>query len=67
VKNNRVTPAPNADRIKALRSELDAFIEQKVAEMKKTCPGVPDAFLRHEITMGSDCQCSAALKMLEKE
>ena len=54
---------PLDERVKSLRAELDAFIDAKVAEIKKTCEGVPATFIRHSLTRGMACQCATYLEI----
>jgi hypothetical protein len=54
------------DRLHALRSELDAFIEQKTMEQKNSRDGaslfVGD--IRHMITRGDQCLCRVVARLL---
>lgn len=58
---------PLEERIESIRAELDALIDRKVAEVKKQCPGVPEASIRYEITRGTACQCAAVLDILRHD
>ncbi len=60
-------PLPLDEQITALRAELDAEIDARVAETVKTCPGVPAGVIRNLITRGMGCQCSAYLEMKSKD
>ena len=54
------------DRIKALRAEIDSFIDRRTTQMKKQCPGVPEGVLRNLlVARAPGCQCSAFLHILE--
>ncbi|MET4230188.1 hypothetical protein ABIA85_003455 [Bradyrhizobium sp. LA6.10] len=55
------------DRIKSLRDEIDAFIDGRVDEIAKDCPGVPDGVIRNSITRGLGCQCAAYLEVKAKD
>ncbi|WP_369723655.1 hypothetical protein AB8Z38_06730 [Bradyrhizobium sp. LLZ17] len=50
-----------------MRAEIDAAIDAHVAEIVKTCPGVPAGAIRNSITRGMGCQCAAYLQILEKD
>jgi hypothetical protein len=55
-------PAPRAtltERISAVHAEIESFIDAKVAELKKECPGIPDESLRRDLTRGDHCLCRA--------
>jgi hypothetical protein len=46
------------NRINAVRAEIDALIDKKVAEAVKTSPGIPAGVLRNLITnRAPECQC----------
>ncbi|QOG17917.1 hypothetical protein [Bradyrhizobium sp. SEMIA] len=55
------------DRIRAIWSDLERFLDERVAELKKQCPGVPEAVLRAELTGNFDCECRAVLSIKRKE
>ncbi|WP_271673208.1 hypothetical protein [Bradyrhizobium sp. CCBAU 51627] len=50
-----------ADRIAALRAEIDAVIDQMAADEAKKTPGVPQVVIRQMLTRGGDCQCRSYL------
>lgn len=58
---------PLEDRIKAFQAELDGFIDERVAELKKTCPGVPEGVLRAGLTRNVGCRCQAVLAIREQD
>ena len=58
---------PLEDRIKTLRADIDAFIDARVEEETKRCPGVPAAMLRVCLTHGIGCLCSAYLDVKEQD
>jgi hypothetical protein len=60
-------PLQLEDRIKSLRDEVNAFIDERVDEIKKACPGVPAGVIRTSITRGMDCQCATFLEMKAKD
>lgn len=50
------------DRIKAVRAEADAFLDEKARDLAATTRGVPVHVLRNLLTNGtSGCQCRAVL------
>ena len=54
------------DRIKALRADADAFLDEKASELSLTTPGVPLQVLRNLITNRAyGCQCLAVLNNTE--
>ncbi|PDT55767.1 hypothetical protein CO678_42015 [Bradyrhizobium diazoefficiens] len=59
-------PLPLNERIEALRAEIDAFIDARVAQIKKDCAGVPEAAIRNTIVR-TGCQCSACLELKAKD
>lgn len=58
---------PLEERIKNLRADLDAFIDARVEQIKKECPGVPAGVLRNSLTRGMGCQCAAYLEIKAKD
>ena len=56
---------PLDERIKSIRTDIDAFIDARVADIKKDCPGLPDATIRNTLTRGQ-CQCGQYL-LLKKQ
>lgn len=53
---------PLVDRIRVLRAEADAFIDEQARALSETSPGVPIQVLRNMLTNGSHgCQCRAVL------
>lgn len=58
---------PLDERINALRADIDAFIDARVAAVAKECPGVPAASIRHSITRGLECQCATYLILTRDE
>lgn len=55
------------ERIKAFQAELDSFIDERVAELKKDCPGVPEPVLRAGLIRNVGCQCQAVLAIREQD
>ena len=52
----------------SIRDEIDAFIDARVAVLKKTSPGVPELVLRNILTARSGgCQCIAFLHIAEND
>jgi len=62
---NRTPPLD--ERIKALRADIDAFIDARVEEETKRCPGVPAVTLRICLTHGIRCLCSAYLDVKKQD
>ncbi|XSC46799.1 hypothetical protein ACF1BQ_014605 [Bradyrhizobium sp. RDT10] len=58
---------PLDERIKAIRAEIDAFIDARAAATAKECPGVPAASIRTSLTRGTGCQCAVYLEMTKSE
>ena len=54
-----------ADRINEVRTEADAFIDKRAAEIAKHSPGVPLLVIRNTIAPGR-CACAKALKISEE-
>jgi hypothetical protein len=61
------TPPLNIDRIKALHEDIEAYIDRRVAEEAKACPGVPAVRIKHDL-MGraGGCVCRAYFLNPEK-
>ena len=55
-----------AEDIRLLRSDLDVFIAERVAEMKKSYPTLPIQSLHMELTKHRTCQCQVVQEILEK-
>jgi hypothetical protein len=54
------------ERIAALRTDIDNYIDSLVAAQKKETPGIPAGVLRNLLTARSgDCQCRAYLQIAE--
>lgn len=62
---NRTPPLD--ERIKNLRADLDAFIDARIAEIRKTCEGVPPESVRISLTRGMGCQCDRYLEIKAKD
>ena len=62
-------PSPlNEQRIKSLRTEIDAFIDARVENERANCPGIPAGVLRNLLTARSGgCQCEAWLDIAAKD
>jgi hypothetical protein len=59
---------PLDERIKNLQADVDAFIDARVAEQVKTCPGVPATVLRNLLTARTGgCQCAAYLEIKRQD
>jgi hypothetical protein len=58
---------PLEDRIRALRFEIDAVIDAKVAQETATHPNVSADVLRNILTnRAPDCPCRQYLRLLEQ-
>jgi hypothetical protein len=65
---NRKPPPLDVERVNNIRDEIDAFIDARVASLKKTSPGVPELVLRNILTARSGgCQCIAFLHIAEQD
>ena len=53
-----------AEDIRLFRAELDAFIDSKVAELKKSYPNQPEPSLRMDLMRHCNCVCAVALEIL---
>jgi len=61
---------PLEERIEKLRAEIDAFIDERVVEEAKTCPGVPLVVVRRLIenrAPGNPFQQYLILKKVDDE
>lgn len=58
---------PLDERIRTLRADLDAAIDERAAQIAKDCPGVPVGVIRNSITRGMGCQCAAYLELKAKD
>src|SRR5438034_511049 len=59
---------PLDERIEKLRAEIDAFIDARAEEVKKTCEGVPVDVIRNLITArGGGCQCQQYLEIKKQD
>lgn len=63
-------PAPDlAGEILRLRAQVEAFIDAKVAELKRSESGrsLPVDVLRQTLTHGSGCLCTVAMHILAEQ
>jgi hypothetical protein len=61
---------PLEERISELRADIDAFIDARVVELKKNCPGVPAGVIRQTLSqglLGLGCQCAAYLEIQKQD
>jgi hypothetical protein len=58
---------PLEERVRSIRPDLDKFIDDRAAEIKKTCEGVPVDVIRKTITRGLGCQCAAFLEIKARD
>jgi len=54
--------APLQRRIETFRAELEAFIDDRVKQLRQ--PGLPDVTIRQMLTGNSNCSCATVLKLL---
>ena len=60
-------PPLDPERVRALRGECEAFIDQLAAKEAKSAPGVPVGVIRNLITARSNgCACAAYLAAIER-
>jgi hypothetical protein len=50
---------PLEERIAVLRAEIETEIEARVAQMRKEYTGLPDGYIRADLTRGIGCLCRA--------
>jgi hypothetical protein len=60
-------PQLSLDRVKALHDDIEAYIDRRVTEEAKACPGVPAVRIKHDL-MGraGGCVCRAYFLNPEK-
>jgi hypothetical protein len=59
---------PLEDRIKSIRTEIDAIIDVMAEAESKRCPGIPVPVLRNLITgRAGACQCQQHLSIEREE
>ena len=56
-----------AEDIRLFRADLDAFIDTKVAELKKSYPNQPEPSLRMDLLKHRTCQCAVVTEILGKQ
>jgi len=59
-------PRDLAEDIRLFRAELEAFIETRVIEMKKSYPTLPIDSLRMDLMKHRNCFCAVAMDILSK-
>lgn len=65
---NRTPPPLDENKVQALQAEINAFIDARAAEMKKTCEGVPVQVLRNILTNRSGgCECRAYQQIKQQD
>jgi hypothetical protein len=57
-----IRPKPLNERIENLRADIDAFIDARVAAIKKDCPGVPSLAIRNTLVR-TGCQCASYIEI----
>jgi hypothetical protein len=50
------------ERIRQVRADIEAFIDAKVAEVKRDCAGLPELTIRNTIVRGN-CLCASFLDL----
>jgi hypothetical protein len=66
VKKQTQQPEPLDERIEAFRAELERFIDGKIEEMRKECPGVPAQVLRNLVSnRAPGCPCLQVKELLQ--
>ena len=59
-------PTLSVERIKAFQDELETYIDERAAQIKKMSPGIPLMVCRNLITARSGgCACLGAIHILE--
>ena len=58
---------PLAERIAALRLELDAWLNARVEIERIANPGIPAGAILNLMTRGSGCQCAVFQELTAKE
>lgn len=59
---------PLSERIESLRTDIEAFIDARVAAEAKECPGVPASVLRQMATArAGGCQCAQYLQLTKEK
>jgi hypothetical protein len=59
-------PRNLAEDIRLFRADLDVFISERVAELKKSYPALPIDSLRLDLMKHRNCQCAVVAEILEK-
>ena len=61
-------PVDLKGQIEALRADLEAFLEARVAILKSSRDGagLPTEMLRHQLLRGDDCWCRAVHRLLDE-
>jgi hypothetical protein len=52
--------------IQEFHADLEAFIDARVAALRKQFPGLPPQTIRATLAKGSQCLCSIATRMLKE-
>ena len=53
--------------IRRLEGELDAVLDEYVAQARKENPDIPEGSHRHMITRGNSCLCRVVASLLEQD
>ncbi|MHC2241129.1 hypothetical protein [Bradyrhizobium elkanii] len=60
-------PQSLEERIIQIRKECDEIIDRHVAEIRKTCEGVPDGIIRREVEKKAwGCPCAQTMHLMGK-
>jgi hypothetical protein len=57
---------PLDERVNNIRTEIDAFIDARVKEIAKGCPGVPAAAIRNTLVRAG-CLCDGFLQLKARD
>jgi hypothetical protein len=58
------SPQLDAERVRGLQEEINAYIDQRAAALKAETPGVPLGVCRNLLTVRSGgCECRAFLRL----
>lgn len=57
---------PLEERVNNLRAEINVFIDARVSEIAKECPGVPPGVIRNTLVRAG-CLCDSLLQLKAKD
>jgi hypothetical protein len=61
-----VNRTPLEERTKSIQAEIEAYIDAKVAAVKRDCPGLPEGVIRNTLVRGN-CLCASFLDLKAKD